>query len=62
MEKKHGSFPFTWFPPTLTPNKCANNQSAGTIDSDTENVTLILNLQIQNLATEIKAVNMFAKE
>lgn len=62
MTKKQRIFPFTWFPPTVTPNKYPNNQSKETIGNHGENITRILNLQIQDLATKIEAIIMFAKE
>ena len=46
--------------PTL--DKCPNKKLEVTINHDTENTICKLNLQIQNITTELEAIKMFVKE
>ena len=46
--------------PTL--DKCPDKELEVTINHDTENTLCKLNLQIQNITTELEAIKMFVKE
>ena len=47
---------------TPTLDKCSNKELELTIINDTENTIHKLNLQIQNITTELEAIKMFVKE
>ena len=47
---------------TPTLDKCPNKELEATVINDTENIMQILNLQIQDITTELEAIKMFVQK